>query len=146
MGTLLLLHFIGATIWVGGHLILSIAVLPNALKHKDVDAIRNFENKFEKIGIPALLLQIGTGMYMAYSYLPDFSLWFDFSNPVSKVISYKIILLAATFLLAIDARLRIIPKLSKDNLSSLALHIIPVTLISLLFVFVGLAFRTGWLY
>lgn len=39
-----------------------------------------------------------------------------------------------------------IPKLSEENLSAMAWHIVPVTIVSVLFVFVGVAFRTGWLY
>lgn len=48
--------------------------------------------------------------------------------------------------LAADARLRIIPKLSERNLAVLAWHIIPLTVVSVLFVMAGTAFRTGWLF
>ena len=50
-----------------------------------------------------------------------------------------------TALLAVDARLRIIPRLSESNLRALAWHIVPVTLIAVLFVITGVGFRFGWL-
>jgi len=46
-------------------------------------------------------------------------------------------------LLAADAKLRIIPRLSEKKLISLAWHIIPVTIISVLFIVTGVSFRTG---
>jgi hypothetical protein len=53
-------------------------------------------------------------------------------------------LLAMTMALAADATLRIIPNLSAANLASLAWHVATVTAISVLFVVVGVSFRTGW--
>ncbi len=141
----LFLHLLAATVWTGGHLVLACSILPGVLKNKDVDFLQRFEQAFEKIGIPALIIQVLTGLHLAFTMLPDFSMWFDFSNSISKIISIKVILLLTTLGLALDARLRIIPKLSKDNLSALAWHIIPVTIVSVLFVIAGISFRTGWL-
>lgn len=141
----LLFHILAATIWTGGHLVLATTILPRALKTKDVQHIKTFEQGYEKIGIPALLVQITSGFYLAYQLLPDLSLWLDWSNPVAKLISLKLGLLCLTFMLAIDARLRVIPKLSGDNIRDLALHVIPVTIISTLFVFVGVSLKAGWL-
>ena len=78
--------------------------------------------------------------------VPDVSQWFALDNPVSRLIGAKLFLLAVTIALAADARLRTIPKLSEDNLTSLAWHIVPVTVVSVLFVVIGVSFRTGWLY
>ncbi|MFY0651190.1 MAG: CopD family protein [Cyclobacteriaceae bacterium] len=145
-GITLFIHIIAATVWTGGHLVLSCSVLPRVLRTKDLNYLSTFENGFEKIGIPSLILQVISGLYLAYRLLPDFSLWFDFYDPVSRVISFKLILLAITLGLAMDARLRIIPKLSEDNLRSLVWHIVPVTIVSVLFVLVGVSFKTGWFY
>jgi putative copper export protein len=139
----ILLHILGATIWTGGHLILSILILPKALKNKSVEIMQNFEGPYEKIGIPALILQVITGLYLAHNMLPDFSLWFSFLPGIPTFVGYKLSLLLLTIIFAADARLRIIPKLNENNLSSLAWHIIPVTIIAVLFVVVGVSFRTG---
>lgn len=142
---LLFLHLLGAAIWTGGHLVLAIGVLPTALRTRDVDMIRGFESRFERIGIPALLTQVVTGVILLMRYFPEWSLLFDLQNPIARAGLLKLGLLLATLALAADARLRIIPQLSADNLKSLAWHIIPVTLISVVFVYVGLRFRFGGL-
>ena len=145
-GTLLLIHILAATVWTGGHIVLSVVVLPQVFKERSPEELLRFESIYEKIGMPALILQVVTGMLLAHRLLPDISLWFDFSNPVSHIIASKLVLLGLTLALAIDARFRVIPKLSKNNLMDMALHIILVTILSILFVVVGVSFRTGWLY
>lgn len=67
---LLFLHIIGASIWVGGHLILSIRYLPNAVLKKEIGPLTQFEEKFEVVGIPALLIQVVTGIIMAINMMP----------------------------------------------------------------------------
>jgi putative copper export protein len=145
-GFVLLFHLLGACVWTGGHLVLAICILPKALKTNGVDALRNFETHYERIGIPALIIQVVTGIWLACRLLPDWSLWSDVSNPVTRVVWIKLGLLAATALLGVDARVRIIPNLRPENLRTLAWHIVPVTVISILFVIAGVSFRTGWLY
>lgn len=137
----LVLHVLAATVWTGGHLILAIVVLPKILKTKNIQALTEFEENFEKIGIPALIIQVITGIYLAFSLMPNFSEWFSFSNHVSTHVGIKLILLIITVLLALDARFRLIPNLSEKNLISLAVHIFMVTLVAILFVITGLSFR-----
>jgi putative copper export protein len=143
-GILLLLHLLAATVWTGGHLVLALTILPRVLKEKSPSDLLRFESAYERIGIPALLIQVVTGCWLAYGMLPDVGAWFNFDNPVSRLITFKLSLLLITLLLAVDARFRIIPNLSKNNLNSLAWHIVPVTIISVLFVVVGVSFGTGW--
>lgn len=100
----------------------------------------------ERIGIPALLIQVISGLWLANHWVPGFANWFDVSDPAARLILIKLLLLVLTAAFAVDARLRIIPNLSENNLTSLAWHIVPVTVISIVFVMVGVAFRTGWLY
>ena len=145
-GLLLFLHVLAAAIWTGGHIVLSVVVLPKALREQSPEQLLNFESVYEKIGMPALIVQVITGLFLAYRLLPDVSQWFILDNPISQVIAAKFILLALTIGFAIDARFRVIPVLSQSNLVVMAWHIVPVTVFSVLFVFVGVSFRTGWLY
>ena len=55
------LHILGATIWAGGHLILATTILPRALREHRAAAVSEFERSFERIGLPALAVQIVTG-------------------------------------------------------------------------------------
>ena len=107
--------------------------------------LHNFESAYEKIGMPALIIQVITGLMLAHRMLPDVSLWFDMSIPLAHGIAAKLTLLGLTVLFALDARFRVVPKLSASNLVDMAWHIIPVTLFSILFVIVGVSFRAGWL-
>lgn len=145
-GLLLLLHILAATIWTGGHLVLAVTVLPRVLKEKSPGELLRFESAYERLGIPALIIQVATGLWLAHRMVPDVDQWFSFDSPVTRLIGVKILLLAVTVAFAVDARTRIIPKLSEDNLTSLAWHVIPVTIVSVLFVIVGVSFRTGWFY
>ncbi len=143
---LLFLHVVGATIWTGGHIVLSLVILPRVLRENSLDQLLCFESAYEKIGIPALFIQIISGFLLAHRMVPDFTNWFDFSNPVGQILVLKIILLLLTIAVAMDARLRILPNLCEDNLKPMARHIIAVTLLSILFIFTGVSFRTGWGY
>ncbi len=139
---LLILHTLGACVWVGGHLILAVTILPKALKLKDPEIISTFESMFERIGIPSLIIQVVTGLRLAMIFMP-IGEWFDFSNSISALISIKIILLLITVILAIHARFFIIPKLDADKLSMLGWHIAGVTIIAVLMLLTGLSFRMG---
>jgi putative copper export protein len=139
----LIIHILCATIWTGGHLVLALVILPKTLRTRDVEELHAFESKYERIGIPALILLVVTGIHLAHIRVPDFSRWLSFDDPFAKLVGYKLLLLATTVVLAVDARLRIIPRLTKDNLNQLAWHIIPVTIVAVAFVLVGVGFRFG---
>ncbi|BFM09690.1 CopD family protein [Halioxenophilus aromaticivorans] len=145
-GVLLLTHILAATIWTGGHIILATLILPKALKQKSPAILLEFEAGFERVGMPSLLIQIATGLAMAHRVQPDVTQWFNLSNPLAHPILAKIILLTFTVMFALHARFRVIPHLSPSTLPVMAWHIVPVTVISVLFVAVGVSFRTGWLY
>lgn len=140
---LLILHLIAAAIWVGGHLVLSFSFLPEALRKKDPNIILNFEKKYEKIGLPSLLILIITGIWMAYDFNATFSTWFSFASPIESVVSTKLILLLITFGFALNANLRVIPKLNAKNLNLMTFHIISVTTIGVLMLILGSTVRYG---
>ncbi|MBB6521057.1 CopD family protein [Pseudoteredinibacter isoporae] len=144
--TLVILHLLGAAVWTGGHIVLCLAVLPKVLKERSPERLLDFESSYEKIGMPALLTQVVTGFMLAYHWLPDPSLWFQSGNPIAQGIQYKLAFLGLTMALALDARFRVIPKLSQHNLWDMAWHIIAVTVLSVGFLIAGAAFRLGlWL-
>ncbi|AUM14718.1 CopD family protein [Ketobacter alkanivorans] len=145
-GVLLFLHIIGATIWTGGHIVLSVVILPRSLRHRSPEILLDFEKVYEKIGMPALIIQIATGLALSYNMLPSVKGWFDLENPLTHALLLKFVLLLITFLFALHARFRVIPRLSPETLKLMAWHIVPVTIMSILFVFAGVSVRTGWLY
>jgi putative copper export protein len=141
---MLLGHILGATIWTGGHLVLSIGYLPGALRTGRIEPLRDFEHRFEKIGIPALILQVATGLWLAYRYLPSLDLWFSFQSSLQANVTGKLILLGLTLLLALHARLRLVPRMESGQVGWLAVHILCITVTSVGFVLLGVGIRTGW--
>jgi putative copper export protein len=140
---ILLVHALGATIWTGGHLVLALTVLPRALRTGSPEMVLQFEEGYEKLGMPALVVQIITGIWLAYRYLPDPGAWFGFGSPLAVNIFVKLALLALTLALAVHARLRVIPRLDAQRLKGLAYHIVAVTVLAVLFVVMGIGFRFG---
>lgn len=140
---ILLAHILAATVWTGGHLVLACTVLPRALKQRNPEILLNFEAGFERIGMPALLIQVATGLWMAHHWIADFSTLLAADTLPSRLILLKLALLTITILTAIDARLRLIPQLSPATLPALARRIALVTIVSVVFVLVGVSFRGG---
>ncbi len=140
--TLLALHILGAAIWTGGHLVLALSILPRAWREHRASLIRDFERVYERVGMPALAVQIVTGLVLAYHLLGSPSHWLADTGQARAVI-FKLSLLAVTVALALHARLRVIPNLRDDNIPVLGYHIIAVTIIGVLFVLTGVCLRFG---
>jgi putative copper export protein len=142
---LLIIHLLCAALWVGGHLLLVIAYLPQALKFKDQTIILNYEKKYEAIGMIALILLVISGILMAYKYNVSIEYWFHFDSPIEKVISTKLLLLLLTVAFALSAQFRVLPKLKNDpnKLPEMTFHIVAVTLIGVLMLVFGTFIRFG---
>jgi putative copper export protein len=144
MRYLLYLHLLGASVWVGGHLILLCSVLPGALCRRDPQPVRAFEQLYERIGIPALLLQLVSGLWLATLWLPPDQWLGDTSG--ARLIQAKLLLLGLTAALGLHARLALIPRLDARRLPALALHIALLTAAALALAWVGSGFRFGGLF
>ena len=140
---LVILHLLGATVWVGGHLVLSLVVLPRALRARDASVVAEFESGYERIGLPALLLQVITGVWLALHWVPDIRTWLAPASLHGWLVLVKLGLLAATLALAAHARFRLVPTLDAGALSTLAFHIVGVTLLGVAMLITGVAIRTG---
>jgi len=135
-------HLLGAAVWVGGHLVLALSVLPRALRDRRAATVSEFEAGFERVGLPALAVQIVTGLWLAEHLLGAPGDWFD-DDPIARAVQVKLALLFATGALALHARLRVIPRLSDETLPTLAWHIVAVTVMAVLFVVAGASIRFG---
>jgi putative copper export protein len=142
---LVIVHALAATVWTGGHLVLDLGVLPNALRQRSAASISSFEETFEPLGLTALAIQVLTGLWMGWIYLPGFQGLLSPANPIGMLVGVKLLLLAGTVALALHARLRLIPNLNDDHLSGLAWHIRGITALAIAFVVVGALIRLGGL-
>ena len=139
---ILLLHILGATIWVGGHLVLALRILPSVLRARSAAMLLDFEKKYEPLGMTALATQIVTGLWLASQLVPT-ELWLSLGNPYSRMVVMKLACLALTAAFAIDARFRVLPRLRDENVHAMVPHISGVTMLGVLFVVAGVGFRTG---
>ena len=143
MRTALILHLLGASIWVGGHLTLLFAVLPGVLRNRDVGMLRSFEQRYERIGLPALLVQLITGLWLAHQHVPGIIQAFSFPGRGHAWGAVKLLLMAATVVTGAHARLFIIPRLSAERLTALAVHIVVINILGLAMLLIGAVIRTG---
>lgn len=141
----LTLHLLGGCVWTGGHLVLALRVLPAALRARDPAAITAFERAFEPVGLPALVVQVATGLWLAARFGWTPAALLAPAGGLQRAIDAKLALLALTVALAAHARLRLIPGLRAEGLPLLAAHIVAVTVTSVLFVAVGASLRVGGL-
>ena len=147
MALVLFLHVLGACIWVGGHLVLVTRFVPQAWRTRDARELLSFEHRYEPVGMLALLLQIVTGLHLAWAYSADMAQWFDPQASPIHVIGLKLLTLLLTALVAAHARFRVIPKLQRAPQGQMVrvfcLHVLAVTLLAVTFVYLGVAFRFG---
>ncbi len=136
------LHILGAAVWAGGHLVLAVTILPGALRERRAATVSEFEQRFERVGLPALGVQVVTGIWLAERLLGAPGNWFA-GDALARTVQVKLGLLALTLALAVHARFRVIPKLADDTLPTLAWHIRIVTLAAVLFVLAGASIRLG---
>jgi putative copper export protein len=142
---LLIIHLLCAALWVGDHLLLVFAYLPQAFITKDQNIILDYEKKYEPVGMIALVLLVISGVLMAYKYNVTIEYWFHFDSPIEKVVSTKLLLLLLTVAFALSAQFRVLPKLKNDpnKLPEMTFHIVAVTLIGVLMLVFGTFIRFG---
>ncbi len=143
---LVVLHALGASIWTGGHLLLALSVLPPALGARDPEPVLRFERSFERLGIGALALQVATGLALARLDLGRWDALWAFEPGIARTIGLKLLLLAATLALALQARLQLIPQLTAATLPRLAVQIVMITALAVGLLSLGAGIRLGGLW
>lgn len=142
--SLLILHILGASIWIGGMLILTIGILPRAKKAKNSSIIKNFESSFHILGMVALTIQLLTGFRLAMIYAGGMKHLFDFANNHAAVLfAWKLVLIILTMLCFVMFKKKKLSNLTDDNISSLSLVIWVLTLLALGLMVLGLGFSRG---
>lgn len=137
------LHLIGATVWTGGHLVLALGILPGVLRTRDPARLIAFEHVYAPIGIPALIVQVATGLWLALLRAPEWTHWVAPTTAGERTVTLKLACLAATSTLALSARVFLSPSLDTQRLPWMAAHVIGVAGLAVLLVILGLSFRVG---
>lgn len=140
---LVILHLLGATVWIGGHLVLVSVVLPGARRRRDPDAILAFERGYGRLGIGALALQLVTGLWLATFWIGDWSTLLADPTPAARLAMAKLTLLVITVIIAIHADRRVLPRLTPERIRAFTIHAHVVTALAVLMLVVGASIRLG---
>ncbi|MCA8980266.1 MAG: copper resistance protein CopD [Planctomycetes bacterium] len=143
---LIVLHVLGACVWTGGHLYVALAVLPRAIRERDPELLRTTESTIERLAMPALFVQLMTGIEIARRHAGGFTRLFDVEDPIDHLVVTKLGLLVLTVVLAADVHLRRDRFEGAAWLRFMSWHIVLVTLISVAFVVLGVGFRMGEIF
>ena len=143
---LIVLHLLGSSVWIGGHIVLVLVVLPKAMRERDPIRVRDFERGFARVGLPALALQVFTGLWLTTYWGIDWRTVFSTPTPAAHLALAKLVLLAAVVVIGAHAERRVLPRLSAETMGFFAAHAWAVTVLSLLMLIAGAGIRTGGLF
>jgi putative copper export protein len=140
---LLVLHLLAAAVWVGGYVFLVLGYAPEALRTRDPRGLVDAHARLQRVGLPALMVVIVSGLWLAWNWLPDSTLWFESSLPIANVILAKLGLLALSLLLLTYLRLRVLTTLMPSRIPRLALVLSLIALAGVAAAAIGPSFRYG---
>lgn len=140
---LLVLHILATAVWLGGHALLVLAYLPEALRSGDPRLLVDAWQRLRRVGVPALIAAIITGLWLAWDWLPTTPLWFNTELPISRLILGKLSLLTGALLVQAYMSLRVLPTLTIHRLPRLGLCLVLQVLLALTAVALGSGFRYG---
>jgi len=140
---LVILHILGASIWIGGMLIMALGVLPKAKKAKSASLIKDYEGSFHILGMIALTLQFLTGFRLAMIYTGGMKGLFDFSNHLAVLFVWKLALLILTMVLFVVFKKKTLAKLTDENIGSASNMIWNITIFAIALMVLGLGFSRG---
>jgi putative copper export protein len=143
---LVMLHVLGAAVWIGGHAVVLAVVIPAARRSRDVGPVREFERAFGKLARASLGTQVLTGAILASPWIGGWGNVLSTPTPVSHLVLGKIALVAAIVGLAAHASRRMLPALTPATLGRFALHAWIVTVLSILLVVSGVSIRFGGIF
>lgn len=140
---LIILHILGASIWIGGMLIMALGVLPKAKKINDSSMVKNFEGSFHILGMIALTVQFLTGFRLAMIYAGGMKGLFDFSNHAAVLFIWKLVLILMTMGIFVVFKKKTINNLIDDNVANASTPIWILTLLAIALMILGLGFSRG---
>lgn len=141
---LVLLHAFLAIIIIGGILLTSFIVIPQAKKSGNASFAFDFIKAFNRGSHAALFIQFLIGFRLAMIYLP-MGEWFSFSNGVSISVVAKLALWVLLFALNIISNRKIKAATDSGDLSVPTKYFGILSLVALALMFFGLNFRLGFI-
>jgi len=138
-------HVLGATVWIGGHIVLVAVVLPKAMRSDEPGRILEFERGYGRLGLGALVVQLGTGLWLADRWVGDWSAIFSEPTPAAHLVLSKLLILTITVGIAGYAYHRVLPRVERTGLRAFAVLSGVTTALAVLLLVLGVGIRTGGL-
>lgn len=142
---MVMLHVLGACVWIGGHIVLVCMVLPRAMKRSDPAPIIDFERGYGRLGLGALVIQLLTGLWLAHRWIGEWSTLFSEPTPQAHLVLTKMGVLALTVLLAGFTFHRVLPRIDEQGPRRFALLSGVTTALAIIMLVLGVGIRTGGL-
>jgi len=142
---MVIMHILGACVWLGGHVVLVGAVLPTAISSGQIDHLKRFVKGFGRLGLPALILQLLTGIWLANRWIPSWSGIFTEPTPQGHLVLTKLLLIALSVPLAGYTYHRAAPRLSQDRMIPFVAVTAAIAALAALMLIAGVGVRTGGL-
>lgn len=142
---MVMLHILGACVWIGGHVVLVCMVLPRAVKRNDPVPIIEFERGYGRLGLASLVIQLATGLWLAHRWIGDWSALFRQPTPQAYLVLTKLLVLVLTVFLASYTFHRVLPRIGEQGLRRFALLSVATTALAVIMLVLGVGIRTGGL-
>lgn len=140
--TLLILHLLGASVWLGGLMIFAIGVVPKARKEGSIARTRSFESSFHILGMIAITIQFLTGFRLAMIYVGGMKGLFDFSNHGAVLFLWKLILILVSMAVFIIFKKKL-KAAADDNPCSVSPFVWLMLVLAIALMVLGLGFSRG---
>lgn len=144
--TLVVLHVLGAAVWVGSLVSILLGSIPHARNAGDLSALKHVGKiVVGRLGLAALVLQILTGIRLATKWIVWSAIFSTPSGPGHLILA-KIVLLVVVLAVAGHIYHRTLPALSREKLAMFSTLNWVVLALSLLIVIAGVGVRSGGLF
>jgi len=143
---IVMVHILGAALWIGGRGVLVGVVIPRVKRTGDVEHLKDFEKGIGRIGLAALAVQLVTGLWLVDHWLGGLGALLRPTNPIAHMALTKLALLVALVGLAGYAHHRMLPRLEPGRLGLFAMHAWVTAALSVILLVLGVGIRTGGLW
>lgn len=140
---MVMLHVLGACVWIGGLAALMYTTLPAALRRTDPERVIEVARGFGRLGLGALVVQLLTGFWLAHRWIADWSRVISEPTPQTHLILSKITLLGMTVALAGFTYHHALPRIAEGRLRHFAVLSVLTAVLAILMLAIGVGIRTG---
>lgn len=144
--TMVILHLLGASVWIGGHIVLLTMVLPAASHEHRVEPLSRFERGLGRLGLAALVVQLVTGLWLAHTWLGSWGAIFESPTPRSHLILSKLVVLALLVAVVGYRYHKLLPALRPDRMGLYTLLTVLATALACVLLVLGVGIRLGGLF